>query len=119
MARPTGSKTQYFRKVKQAREALKEKALDILNEYLQVVADARAEGNHQLAADSLQWLMEHMPDDDGDTLLNPSVSRKQLPAAEATGTGPKIQIGIALGGVTPPKALPQVTVVESPNDEDT
>lgn len=118
MGRPKGSKTEYFRTVKEAREALQDRAKELLDRYLQVVMEAHAAGNHELAIKSLQYLMERMPSDDGLTMLDGSVDRQKVIEAPKQ-AGPSIKIGIALGGVgQPQKQLPSVTVVEDDIDGD-
>ena len=118
----SSTKTQrdFFSKVKIARQLLKEKSEEILKQYLLVVDEARASGDYETAAKSLQWLIEHMPsDEDGDRMVEVSVDKKQ--EAKQTGpVGPAIQIGIAVGGIgAGQKALPKpndgpvITVIES------
>lgn len=104
----------YFPKVKEAREALREKALEILEEYVQVVKAASAAGHYEVAAQSLQWLMEHMPEEAGEKMIETSVDKpKQIDASK----GPSINIGFAIGGMPKTAALPPVEVVEL-DDED-
>lgn len=111
-----GQKIEYFGKVKQARAALKERANEILDQYLDVIREARAAGDLELAAESLRYLMDHMPDEDGETMIGGSVDRKQQITEQAS-TGPNIKIGIALGGIdhSQQRALPAISVVK---DED-
>lgn len=110
---------QMFSKVKAARELLRERASEILQQYLAVVAEAQAAGNYEVAAKSLQWLIEHMPrEDDGSGVVERSVDKEQQQIQAPT--GPAIQIGIQVGGVTrqtlpaatEDKALPEVREVK-------
>src|SRR5690348_11991394 len=69
---------QLFSKVRAARELLRERASEILEQYLAVVAEAQAAGEYEVAAKSLQWLIEHMPkEDDGSTIVERSVDKEQ------------------------------------------
>jgi hypothetical protein len=106
---------EFFTKVKIARELLREKSEEILADYLDVVAKARDAGEYEVAAKSLQWLIEHMPaDEDGKGLVDVSVDKKQQAVVQGP-TGPTIQIGIQVGGldkkqlpIDKPKELPAV-----------
>lgn len=105
-----GAKRVYFPKVKEAREALRDKALGILEDYLAVVKAAQNAGDYKVATESLQWLMEHMPEEEGEKMIAASIDiPKNIEGAKA----PVIQIGFAIGGVT--KELPPaVDVVDVP-----
>lgn len=112
MSRPIGSKTVYFSKVKEAREALKDKALDLFEQYQSLIRDAIAAQDFETASKGLQFLMEHMPkDDDGTTLLESSVDKPKV--IENKG-GPTIQIGFSLGGINTPKELPPSVIDITP-----
>ena len=101
-----------FSKVTAARELLREKANEILQQYLAVVAEAQAAGEYEVAAKSLQWLLEHMPSDDAGTrVVERSIDAKEAPQAQLP-TGPAIQIGIQVGGTFKPKELPPQTEAE-------
>jgi hypothetical protein len=107
----------FFSKVKVARELLKEKAAEILEDYLDIVQKAKDAGDYETAAKSLQWLIEHMPEEEGHRLVEVSVDKKQQ-VVEQGPKGPDIRIGIAVGGLTSQKALPkpsdvQVEVIEN------
>lgn len=104
-----------FPKVKEARQVLKDRAVEILETYLQVCRDARDAGDYETAAKSLQWLIEHMPNDGGETVIDPSAAKPKV-NDKALPTGPAIQIGIALGGVGQRQALPPVEVIDVTND---
>lgn len=99
--------TAYFSKVKIARQLLREKSEEILAEYLDIVAKAKDAGDYEVAAKSLQWLIDHMPaDDDGSRVVDQSVDKKQE-VVEKGPVGPTIKIGIAVGGLGGQKALPK------------
>lgn len=112
MARPAGSKTVYFNRVKEAREAIAAKALDLFETYEKLIKEAIAAQQFEVAQKGLQFLMEHMPKDDaGETLLEASVDTKKI---EAKGSGgPTIKIGIALG-TAQKAALPEPVIDVEP-----
>jgi hypothetical protein len=96
-----------FSKVQIARELLREKAEEILTEYLDVVSKAKDSGDYKTAAESLQWLMEHMPASEaGERILDTGVDKQHK--IEASKTPIPVQIGIMVGGVaSTQKALPK------------
>lgn len=103
----------FFSKVYQAREALRDKADKILEEYLDVAVQAKEAGDYETAMKTLQWLLEHMPADEGGKALVDTSIDKQKQIDKSGPTGPAIQIGIAIGGVgKAQKALPSVEVVD-------
>lgn len=94
-----------FPRVKEAREALREKALEIFQAYYSIALDAHAKGDSKAALEALRWLMEHMPrTDDGDSIVDSSAAK---PVQTEGQSGPIIQIGFKLGGVNEPKLLPE------------
>lgn len=101
-----------FPKVREAREALKERAIEILESYIAVIGEARAAGNVEVATKSLQWLMEHMPAEDGESLVDASIDKTKQTEQK---TGPVINIGLALGGMPSQNALPAPTIIEIPS----
>lgn len=120
MGIPKGSKRVSFPKVLEAREALANKALELFKIYETLIREALAAGEFEVASDALQFLMKHMPkDSNGVSLLETSIDkvsdgRKALPA------GPKVQIGIAVGGTPNRIGLPaaQAEIIEISTDED-
>lgn len=105
----------YFPKVKEAREALKEKALEHYELQLKLIMEAVNKGDIESALKANQWLMEHMPAEDGVRLIDPSAAKpKEL---ETGPRGPAIQIGIQLGGVNVPKQLAPINVIDIDPDE--
>ena len=100
-----------FSKVKVARQALRDKAEEILAEYMDTIAQAKSMGDHATAAKMLQWLLEHLPgDEDGSKMIDVGIDKNPTPVQTGP-TGPTIQIGIAVGGVpNAGKALPKPEV---------
>lgn len=94
--------------VQKARQALTDRAHEILDRYLKIAEKADAVGNLELAADMYQWLMDHTPAEDGQHMLDPSVDKKQLETSNKP-TGPSVYIGLAIGGVN----VPQLALSES------
>lgn len=113
MSRPTGE-NRYFPKVKEAREALQAKALELHEYYMTIVHMAMEKGDLETALKAVQWLHEHMPRGAGDSMIDISIDKpKQI---EAGPRGPQVNIGFALGGINEPKALPTVTIDVEPVD---
>lgn len=97
------TKKTHFSSIRKAREALQAQAHEIVTAYLSVIETARTEGHLDIAAESLQWLLAHIPaDTDGLRVVETSVDK---PAGAATDR-PTINIGIAVGGVPDRPALP-------------
>src|SRR3990167_9225146 len=95
-----------FPSVRKAREALKEKAFELQELYILIIRQAAAAGDFETAAKSLQWLLDHTPDEEGQRLIEPSVDK---PSHTEQRTGPSISIGhITLGGL--PKAPEPIPV---------
>lgn len=112
---PTPQPKDYFPKVKEARDAIKAKALDLFELQLKLIMEAVNKGEIEAALDANQWLMEHMPNEDGDRMIDPSGAK--APKEVETGPkGPTIQIGIALGGVGT-KQLPSANIIDITPDE--
>lgn len=110
MARPTGSKTVYFSKVKEAREALRDKAVELFTGYMALIQTAQAAEEFQVAAEGYQFLMKHLPKDEaGLTLLDSPVDKQVVKTGSS---GPTIQIGIALGPRPEVKALPPAVDID-------
>ena len=85
----------YFPKVKEAREALRAKALAIYEMQMKIIAAALAADDFEVAANANQFLMEHMPpDDEGHKMLETSIDKQVVDKGSNI---PTIQIGIALG----------------------
>jgi hypothetical protein len=103
-------------RIKEAQEVLRNRAEELLNEYFAVIQDARAAQEFETAAKHIQWLIEHMPSEEGETdrIVAPSVDKQ--PKQVERSNGPQINIGFAIGGLKK-KELPQVTVDRIPPAE--
>ncbi len=89
-------KKEYFPKVRQAREALRERALEILTTYIDTIKLAQEAGDYDVATKSLQWLMEHMPAEDKDRMLDVSIDKQAVSDKKDV---PHITVGFQIGGV--------------------
>lgn len=106
--KPGARSNGYFPRVQEAREALAEKAKMILEDYLKVVKAAQDAGDYEVAAKSLQWLMEHMPTSPEEMgMLDASIDKAK--PVEQTLKTPTINIGIRLGG-DGQKTLPEPAI---------
>lgn len=105
---PPRAGMKYFSRVKEAREVLKNKAADILEMQIAIIQLAIAKGDFETAAKANQFLLEHMPEEDGERMIEISVDK---PKQVEKGSGPHIQIGFALGGIPASQgALPEAPV---------
>ena len=103
-----GSTRVYFPKVIEARELLKEKAIELYEEYRALAADAKGLGKVDIAEKILWNLIAHMPNEDGQRMIDSDASQpKELEGPR----GPQIAIGIQLGGVDQ-KVLPAAEVID-------
>lgn len=102
-----------FSKVNVAREMLKERAEEILAEYIETAKAAREAGEFE-AAGKMYWnLIEHMPaDNPNERVVDTSVDKQQKTAESNKPSGPTIQIGLALGGLPQAKQLKSKKAVE-------
>ena len=105
------SPTKHFPAVRRAREALKEKADKILEEYLVAIKLAISSGKYEEGLKAYQWLLDHIPGENGERIFEAS-SDKPHPVEGQK--GPLIQIGFKLGGVD---ELPKITQGEVVIDE--
>ena len=86
----------YFSSVKKARAALKEKALATYEKLNKIIDMAAAAGDFETAAKYTWMLIEHTPEDDGETVIAGSAAKpKQI---EGGYSGPVINIGVKVGG---------------------
>lgn len=116
---PVGSQTvnlhrreRLFSKVKEARELLKQEAETILRAYMKTIQMAIAAGQYEPALKAQQWLIDHLPNEDGQRLLDVSVDK--IPV-ETENKGPQIQISVALGGLPKPQSqLPSPVIDITP-----
>lgn len=108
-----GEKRVYFPRVKEAREALREQALDWLNKYSIIIDKAIDEGKLDVAAEHVRWIIEHTANEDGERIIDPSAAKpKEIQGSQ----GPTIQIGIALDA-KPKELAPHVIDIEPIPDE--
>ena len=94
-----------FSSVRRAKEALREKALDLLEEFRQTIIEARAAGKYEEALKAYQWLLDHIPSDEGERMLEASVDKTSN--QESGNKGPIVNIGFKIGGTSEVKALPE------------
>lgn len=107
MSKPKGFKEISFPKVKEAREALKARAMELFDLQIQIILAAVANKDYESASKANQWLLDHIPADDGVRMFDGSVDKEVSNQGQL---GPTIQIGIALGAAPEPKALPPATI---------
>lgn len=109
----------YFSKVRQARELLAERQLEILESLISLAADAKEAGDREVAADILWKLLDHAPRDGGVGVIDSPASK---PIETKGPTGPTIAIGISLDSA-PLKQLEasviDVSPLEIPNEKQT
>jgi len=98
----------YFPKVKKARQALKEHAEEIYQEYRQAIQTALSAGEYEPALKAYQHLLDHMPEEDGERLLDASVDK--VKPIDSGPNGPVINIGLRIGGTEPVKQLDPVII---------
>lgn len=103
------AKRVFSSRVQEAREALRDRAMDILDAMLAVTVEARANKDYEVAAETLKWLYEHLPSDaEGNRVIDSSAAKvKEIEAPK----GPQIAIGIQLGGMSPRYLPPSETQV--------
>lgn len=102
----------YFKaSVKKARARLMDRADEIITKYIALADKAASNGDFESAAKILQFLIEHMPKEEGESIIAESAAKpKQI--VESGNKGPVIQIGVQLGGLNEPKQLPTVIDAE-------
>ena len=98
------SPTKHFPAVRRAREALKEKADKILEEYLVAIKLAISSGKYEEGLKAYQWLLDHIPGENGERIFEASSDK---PHPVESQKGPLIQIGFALGGIDQ-KSIPDI-----------
>lgn len=100
--------------VKKARQALLERSHEILEEYRTAIKMAIAHGKYAEGLAAYQWLLDHMPAEEGVRVVDVSVDKQVH--ADTGPKGPIIQIGVQLGRM-PQKAL-QEPVIDADIRED-
>lgn len=109
-------KVLHFPKVREAREALRAKAVELYEQYDQAIKDALAAQQFVVAIEAMQWLMEHMPaDEQGVTMVDISVDK---PKMVETKVGPAINIGFALGGIASETKQLEAAVIDVVKEPD-
>jgi hypothetical protein len=99
-----------FPSVRKARAALKEHAKEIYETYKLLAKQAAAGGDFETAEKILWKLIEHMPEEEGERIVDASIDKKQ---PEQIGhKGPSIQIGVQIGGIPTQKSLPEAAIIE-------
>src|SRR4051812_26597893 len=97
-----------FPRIKEAREALKAKALAMWEVYERAIQKAIDAEEYEVALKAMQWMIEHSPDHNGERMLNRSIDSKEI---DSKSKGPQIQIGIAL--LDKPALPPATKAIES------
>jgi len=109
---------QSFGSVRKAREALKERAEEIVKMYFETWKQALAFGDFETAQKCASDLAKHIPkDEEGFTVFDTDVDKTAV--LDKSKSGPSIQIGVAIGGLN--RALPEavVEVIEVKHNEPT
>ncbi len=95
-----------FPKVREAREALKNKALELFEKYNLIIDKAIEAGNLEVAGKLTQWLIEHMPKDEGLTVIDESAAKPKGDKQRGP-VAPQAFLNFQLGGMSvTPKQLP-------------
>jgi hypothetical protein len=117
MSRALTTKRVLFPKVAEARKALAEKSVELMELQVALIKEAAAKGQLDAALKANQWLIEHAPtDDSGPGIVGASaVEVRELD--EPTSRVPSIQIGIQLGKVEDgPKQITGEVIDIKPNE---
>lgn len=102
--------------IKEARQALQNRSLDFVENFILTIIEARAKGHYEQALDAWKWLIEHAPaGEDGLRIIDESAAKPK--AAEAKASGPIVQIGIAFAG-NKTKELPPAQVIDVEPEKD-
>lgn len=105
----------YFPKVREARELLKERAAALIEKYEKLIDAAIANGEYEVAMKALQFLMDHMPDDDGVKMIGASVDKEIVQKGPSA---PMINIGVQIGGYKKaPGLLPEAPAIDIEAEE--
>ncbi len=102
--------------VRKARARLQEEADKILKDFQSMIGMACAQGEYEAALKAQQWLLEHVPDEEGQRVIGPSVDKTQV--IDTGPKGPLIQIGIMQSGVGKLTEAPAITIEATPVDTD-
>lgn len=101
-----------FSTVRKAREAIKARAHELLDLQIAIIKAALAEGDYETAAKANQFLMEHIPAEDGERMLETSVDK--VNKDEQVYKGPMVNIGFQLGGIPATQPLIEQTTLPEP-----
>ncbi len=101
-------------KVRAAREVLRERAVELIEAYISLAAEARAAGQFDVSSEILWKLIDHIPKDELQGIIDSPSSK---PPELTQSTQPLIQIGIALDSNHKPKALSAVNIIDLETDE--
>ena len=107
----------YFKaSVKKAKAALMVRANEILEKYLKMIDMAVAAGDFETANKAFQFLVEHMPREDGESIISESAAKPKM-NEDSGHKGPIINIGLKVGGVGEPTQLPEPIVIDVGTDK--
>lgn len=94
------------RAVNRVREKLLEQAMELYEEYRAMIKAAKDAGKYEEALKAQQWLLDHIPSEEGQRIFDPSVDKS--PQHESTQKSPLVQIvGIKMGGIAELPSGPQ------------
>jgi hypothetical protein len=109
-------KNPFFSKVREATEAIMERAMEVFELHMENARAAMANKDHETANKATSFLIEHMPNEDGVTMVDISVDKpKQV---DQNRIGPSINIGFKIGGIEKPKELPAVNVIDVEKEDE-
>lgn len=116
-------KLRHFSKVREARDAIRDEAVNLLTIYKKNVEAALQAGDYKTVQDSIEWLFLHMPpDEDGNKVVDQDLDK---PKADSGKSGPTINLGFAIGGLgvqkelLPPKEAPEAIQIEEVDEDPT
>lgn len=98
----------YFPSVKKARAILMQRADEILSKYIVMIDMAVSAGDFETANKAYQFLIEHMPKEEGEAIISESAAKPRV--VESGNRGPIIQIGVKVGGTF--KELPEPVTID-------
>jgi hypothetical protein len=103
-----GSKREYFPRVREAREYLLDKAVELMELHHKLIIQAAEAGEYEAALKATEWAIDHTPaDEDGVRMIEGSIDKVKEDRNKYL---PTIQIGLKIGGMPEPKALPEPVI---------
>lgn len=105
----------YFSSVRKARAALRERAFETYEKLQKIIDMAAAAGDFETAGKYAWMLIEHTPDEDGETVIAGSAAKPKM--VEAGPRGPTIQIGVRVGGVGQPQLEEPIIIDVIPDSQ--